>query len=47
MKVNARESFASIIKIGIVPVVRARSAELAIQAIEAIYAGEFWPPKSL
>ena len=39
MKVNARESFASIIKIGIVPVVRASSAELAIQAIEAIYAG--------
>jgi 2-dehydro-3-deoxyphosphogluconate aldolase / (4S)-4-hydroxy-2-oxoglutarate aldolase len=37
--VNARESFASIIKIGIVPVVRASSAELAIQAIDAIRAG--------
>ena len=37
--VNARESFASIIKIGIVPVVRASSAEHAIQAIEAIRAG--------
>lgn len=39
MKVNSRESFASIIKIGIVPVVRASSAELAIQAVEAIRAG--------
>lgn len=39
MKVNARESFASIIKIGIVPVVRASSAELAIRAVEAIRAG--------
>jgi 2-dehydro-3-deoxyphosphogluconate aldolase/(4S)-4-hydroxy-2-oxoglutarate aldolase len=37
--VNARESFASIIRIGIVPVVRATSAEHAIQAIEAIRAG--------
>jgi len=37
--VNARESFASIIKIGIVPVVRASSAELAVQAIDAIRAG--------
>jgi 2-dehydro-3-deoxyphosphogluconate aldolase / (4S)-4-hydroxy-2-oxoglutarate aldolase len=37
--VNARESFASIIKIGIVPVVRASSADLAIQAIDAIRAG--------
>lgn len=37
--VNARESFASIIKIGIVPVVRASSAELAIKAIDAIRAG--------
>ncbi|MGA7239352.1 MAG: bifunctional 4-hydroxy-2-oxoglutarate aldolase/2-dehydro-3-deoxy-phosphogluconate aldolase [Bryobacteraceae bacterium] len=36
---NSRESFASIIKIGIVPVVRASSAELAIQAVEAIRAG--------
>jgi 2-dehydro-3-deoxyphosphogluconate aldolase/(4S)-4-hydroxy-2-oxoglutarate aldolase len=33
--VNARDSFASIIKIGIVPVVRASSAEHAIQAVEA------------
>jgi 2-dehydro-3-deoxyphosphogluconate aldolase / (4S)-4-hydroxy-2-oxoglutarate aldolase len=39
VKVNSRESFASIIKIGIVPVVRASSAELAIQAVEAIRAG--------
>jgi 2-dehydro-3-deoxyphosphogluconate aldolase / (4S)-4-hydroxy-2-oxoglutarate aldolase len=39
VKVNARESFATIIKIGIVPVVRAPSAELAIQAIDAIRAG--------
>ncbi len=39
MKVNSRESFATIIKIGIVPVVRASSAELAIQAVEAIRAG--------
>jgi 2-dehydro-3-deoxyphosphogluconate aldolase / (4S)-4-hydroxy-2-oxoglutarate aldolase len=37
--VNARESFASIIKIGIVPVVRASSADLAIKAIDAIRAG--------
>jgi 2-dehydro-3-deoxyphosphogluconate aldolase / (4S)-4-hydroxy-2-oxoglutarate aldolase len=33
--VNARESFASIIKTGIVPVVRAAKAEWAIQAVEA------------
>ena len=39
MKVNARESFASIIRIGIVPVVRASSAELAIEAIEACRSG--------
>jgi 2-dehydro-3-deoxyphosphogluconate aldolase/(4S)-4-hydroxy-2-oxoglutarate aldolase len=35
VRVNSRESFASIIKIGIVPVVRASSAELAIRAVEA------------
>ncbi len=39
MKVNARDSFASIIKIGIVPVVRASTAEHAIQAVEACRAG--------
>jgi 2-dehydro-3-deoxyphosphogluconate aldolase/(4S)-4-hydroxy-2-oxoglutarate aldolase len=32
---NSRESFASIVKIGIVPVVRALSAEHAIRAVEA------------
>jgi 2-dehydro-3-deoxyphosphogluconate aldolase/(4S)-4-hydroxy-2-oxoglutarate aldolase len=37
--VNSRESFASIIRTGIVPVVRAASAGLAIQAVEACRAG--------
>lgn len=39
MRVNARESHAVIAKIGIVPVVRASSADLAIQAVEAIRRG--------
>jgi 2-dehydro-3-deoxyphosphogluconate aldolase/(4S)-4-hydroxy-2-oxoglutarate aldolase len=36
---NAREGFASIVKIGVMPVVRAASAELAIRAVEACRAG--------
>jgi 2-dehydro-3-deoxyphosphogluconate aldolase / (4S)-4-hydroxy-2-oxoglutarate aldolase len=35
VRVIARESFASILKIGIVPVVRAPTAEMAMQAVEA------------
>ena len=36
---NARESHAALAKIGIIPVVRAASADLAIQAVEAISRG--------
>lgn len=36
---NARESFASIIEAGLIPVVRAASAEWAIQAVEACLNG--------
>ncbi len=39
MRVNARESFATIIRIGIVPVVRAPNADLATRAIEACLEG--------
>lgn len=39
MIVNARDSFVSIIEIGIVPVIRASSSEHAIQAVEACRAG--------
>ena len=39
MRVTARESHAVIAQIGIVPVVRAASADLAIQAVEAIRRG--------
>jgi 2-dehydro-3-deoxyphosphogluconate aldolase/(4S)-4-hydroxy-2-oxoglutarate aldolase len=35
VKVNSHESFATIIKIGIIPVVRASSAERAMDAVEA------------
>jgi 2-dehydro-3-deoxyphosphogluconate aldolase/(4S)-4-hydroxy-2-oxoglutarate aldolase len=40
--VNARESFASIIEAGLIPVVRAASAEWAIQAVEACLNGGIW-----
>jgi 2-dehydro-3-deoxyphosphogluconate aldolase / (4S)-4-hydroxy-2-oxoglutarate aldolase len=39
---NARESFASIIKIGLIPVVRAARADWAIQAVEACRNGGIW-----
>jgi len=43
---TSKEILAFISEVGIVPIVRTSSAEGAIQALEAIYAGGVRPPRS-